>query len=74
MLEYDDEADNGRGDAAEPTAFPEGNVPIAFVFGVNSNKGDSSGATPYCSAMSRPLSSGILFANGPDQREVLPVR
>lgn len=60
MLENDEEADKGRGDAVEPSACPPGMDPMAFVFGVKSNRGDRSGATPYCSAMSRPLSNGIL--------------
>lgn len=47
MLEKEEAADNGRGDDAAPPIFPGGKDPIAFVFGVKSNKGDKRGATPY---------------------------
>jgi len=59
MLEKDDEADRGRGEAV-PVGCITGIVPSEFVLGVKSNKGDSKGATPYCNAISRPRSSGIL--------------
>jgi len=59
MLEYDEEADRGRGDAV-PTGALTGSAPNELVLGVKSNNGDNNGATPYWSAMSRPLSRGIL--------------
>jgi len=59
MLEYDEDAERGRGDAV-PTGAVTGSAPRELVLGVKSNKGDSKGATPYCSAISRPLSNGIL--------------
>ena len=37
-----------------------GSPPIGFALGTKSNKGARRGATPYCKAMSRPRSSGIL--------------
>ena len=40
--------------------IPGGKAPMAFVFGTKSNNGASSAATPNCTAMSRPRSSGIL--------------
>lgn len=60
MLEKDEDAERGRGDPAELRACPPGMDPMAFVVGVKSNNGDRSGATPYCKAISRPLSNGIL--------------
>jgi len=59
MLEYDEEADRGRGDAV-PTGALTGSAPNELVLGVKSNNGDNNGATPYWNAMSRPLSRGIL--------------
>lgn len=60
MLENEDEADTGRGELIPPV-FPTGRDPIEDVFGVKSNKGARSGATPYWMAISRPRSSGILY-------------
>jgi len=45
-LEYDEEADKGRGDAV-PVGALTGRAPKELVLGVKSNKGDNSGATPY---------------------------
>lgn len=58
ILEYDDDAESGR-DAA-PVEVLTGNAPNEFVLGWKSNSGDSKGATPYWSAISRPRSRGIL--------------
>jgi hypothetical protein len=59
MLEYDEEAERGRGDVV-PVGVVTGREPREFVVGWKSKSGDSKGATPYCSAISRPRSSGIL--------------
>ena len=59
MLEYDEEAERGRGDAV-PTGAATGSAPRELVLGVKSNNGANKGATPYCNAISRPLSNGIL--------------
>ena len=59
MLEYDEDAERGRGGAVA-TGAATGSEPRELVLGVKSNKGDNKGATPYCSAISRPLSNGIL--------------
>jgi hypothetical protein len=59
MLEYEDEAESGLGDAVPP-GVETGRAPSEFVLGWKSNKGANNGATPYCRAISRPFSSGIL--------------
>lgn len=59
MLEYEEEADSGRGEAV-PAGVLTGSAPRELVVGVKSNSGDNKGATPYCRAMSRPRSRGIL--------------
>ena len=61
MLEYDEDAERGRG--AVTAGAVTGSVPRELVLGVKSNKGDSNGATPYWRAISRPLSNGILQQN-----------
>jgi hypothetical protein len=58
-LLYEVDADSGCGEAAAPE-LPPGRDPREFAFGVNSNNGARSGATPYCTARSFPLSRGIL--------------
>ncbi len=45
MLEYDEEADNGRGETV-PAGVLTGSAPRELV-GVKSNRGDNKGATPY---------------------------
>ena len=61
MLENEDAAESVRGEAA-PVIFgnPAGRPPMVFALGTKSNKGERRGATPYCRAMSRPRSRGIL--------------
>lgn len=60
MPEYDDEAERGRGEAVPAVVLTVNPPPSEFVVGVKSNKGSSNGSTPYCVAMSRPRSKGIL--------------
>lgn len=63
MLEKEEDAERGRGDAepAPPPTPSELSELSEFVLGVKSNRGDRSGATPYCNAMSLPRSRGILI-------------
>lgn len=55
-VEKEDAAETGRGDGALFAAGRE----VREVEGVKSKRGARRGATPYCAAMSRPRSSGIL--------------
>lgn len=59
ILEYDDDAESGRGDAA-PAGALTGSAPNEFVVGWKSNSGASREETPYWSAISLPRSRGIL--------------
>lgn len=55
--EKEDAAETGRGDGA---VFAAGRDVREVEEGVKSKSGTRRGATPYCAAMSRPRSSGIL--------------
>jgi hypothetical protein len=46
MLEYDDEAERGRGDVV-PVGMLTGREASELVDGWKSKRGDNSGATPY---------------------------
>ena len=60
-LEKDDEAERGAGDPVPPGCGKvPGREPMAAELGMKSNKGARRCATPYWTAMSRPLSRGIL--------------
>ena len=55
--EKEDAAEIGRGDGA---VFGPGREAREAAEGVKSKRGARRGATPYCAAMSRPRSRGIL--------------
>ena len=62
-LENEEAADRGRGEAAGGGGLGVGcgrGGPNELGFGTKSKRGPRRGATPYCMAISRPLSRGIL--------------